>query len=152
MAPTSRKPLAATQAAPALLVGVLAVQWLPVLPPAWLSILLLLPVAVLSWRWPRWRLPACFCAGALWAMHAGAAAIDGAGGKIQRREHRRIGHPGGVEDRTGRRRPSGTWILRGERQREGGREERWNDEARFRMHGAERAREEREQPRRLDST
>lgn len=76
MAPASRKPLAATQAAPALLVGVLAVQWLPVLPPAWLSILLLLPVAVLSWRWPRWRLPACLCAGALWAMHAGAAAME----------------------------------------------------------------------------
>ena len=70
------KPFTATLAAPALLAGVLAVQWLPVLPPAWLSILLLPPVAVLFWRWPRGRLPLCACAGALWAMHVGAGAMD----------------------------------------------------------------------------
>jgi competence protein ComEC len=75
MAPASRKPLTATQAAPALLAGVLAVQWLPVLPPAWLTILLLLPAAVVFWRWPRGRLPLCVCAGALWAMHIGATAM-----------------------------------------------------------------------------
>ncbi|MBN8921832.1 MAG: DNA internalization-related competence protein ComEC/Rec2 [Rhodanobacter sp. 68-29] len=75
MAPASRKPFVATRVAPALLLGVLAAQWLPTLPPAWLSFLLLLPVAVAFWRWPRWRLPMCVCAGALWAMHAGADAM-----------------------------------------------------------------------------
>ena len=39
------RPFTVTLAAPALLVGVLAVQWLPVLPPVWLSMLLLLPAA-----------------------------------------------------------------------------------------------------------
>ena len=70
------KPFTATLAAPALLVGVLAVQWLPVLPPAWLSLLLLLPVAVAFWCWPRWRLPLCVCAGALWALHIGTGAME----------------------------------------------------------------------------
>ncbi|WP_426663632.1 DNA internalization-related competence protein ComEC/Rec2 [Rhodanobacter aciditrophus] len=69
------RPFTVTLAAPALLVGVLAVQWLPVLPPVWLSMLLLLPAAVAFWCWPRWRLPLCACAGALWAMHVGAAAM-----------------------------------------------------------------------------
>ncbi|GAB3790047.1 DNA internalization-related competence protein ComEC/Rec2 [Dyella agri] len=76
MAQACHKPFAATLAAPALLVGVLAVQWLPALPPAWLSIPLLLPVVVAFWRWPRWRLPLCVCAGALWAMCIGAGAMD----------------------------------------------------------------------------
>ncbi|MEW9572649.1 DNA internalization-related competence protein ComEC/Rec2 [Rhodanobacter sp. Si-c] len=70
------RPLTATLAAPALLVGVLAVQWLPALPPAWLSIPLLLPGAVAFWRRPHWRLPLCVCAGALWAMHVGANAME----------------------------------------------------------------------------
>ena len=76
MAQTRDKPFTATLAAPALLVGVLAVQWLPALLPRWLSALLLLPVAVAFWRWPRWRLPLCVCAGALWAMHVGAGAME----------------------------------------------------------------------------
>ncbi|MBD8899840.1 DNA internalization-related competence protein ComEC/Rec2 [Rhodanobacter sp. DHG33] len=70
------KPLAATLAAPALLLGVLLVQWLPVLPPRWLSMLTMLPVITAFWRWPRWRLPLCCCAGALWAMVWGAGAMD----------------------------------------------------------------------------
>ena len=70
------RPFTATQAALALLVGVLSVQWLPVLPPAWLSLPLLLPVAVAFWCWPRWRLPLCVCAGAVWAMHIGAGVME----------------------------------------------------------------------------
>src|SRR6185437_14229721 len=71
-----RKPFTATLAAPALLLGVLAVQWLPTLPPRWLSLTLLLPAAAMFWRLPRWRLPLCVCTGALWAMAAGAGAMD----------------------------------------------------------------------------
>ena len=70
------RPFAATQAAPALLVGVLAVQWLPALPPRGCTVWLLWAVAAAFWRWPRWRLPLCACAGALWAMCAGAGAMD----------------------------------------------------------------------------
>ncbi|HKR76408.1 MAG TPA: DNA internalization-related competence protein ComEC/Rec2 [Rhodanobacter sp.] len=70
------RPFTATLAAPALLVGVLAVQWLPALPPAWLVILLMPPVALAFWHWPRWRLPLCGCAGVLWAMCAGTSAMD----------------------------------------------------------------------------
>ncbi|HEX8778864.1 MAG TPA: DNA internalization-related competence protein ComEC/Rec2 [Rhodanobacter sp.] len=76
MAQANRKPFAATSAAPALLVGVLAVQWLPALPPRWCTASLLLVATVAFWRWPRWRLPLCGCAGALWAMCAGAGAMD----------------------------------------------------------------------------
>jgi len=76
MSGASRKPFTATLAAPALLLGVLVVQWLPVLPPHWLSLTLLLPVAAMFWRLPRWRLPLCVCVGALWAMAAGAGAMD----------------------------------------------------------------------------
>lgn len=70
------KPFTATLAAPALLLGVLLVQWLPALPPRGLSLLLLPPVALAFWCWPRWRLPLCGCAGVLWAMACGAAAMD----------------------------------------------------------------------------
>ncbi|WP_404612580.1 hypothetical protein [Rhodanobacter hydrolyticus] len=70
------KPFTATLAAPVLLIGVLLVQWLPALPPRWLSMLLLLPVAVSFWCWPRWRLPSCGCVGVLWAMLCGAGAMD----------------------------------------------------------------------------
>lgn len=76
MAQTGDKPFTATMAAPALLLGVLVVQWLPALPPRWLSLLLLLPVAAAFWCWPRWRLPLCCCAGVLWAMACGAGAMD----------------------------------------------------------------------------
>ena len=76
MAQADDKPFTATKAAPALLLGVLVVQWLPVLPPRWLSALLLLPVAAAFWRWPRWRLPVCCGAGVLWAMVCGAGAMD----------------------------------------------------------------------------
>ena len=70
------KPFTVTWAAPALLPGVLAVQWLPALPPRWLPMLLLPAVAAACWRWPRWRLPSCACVGALWAMVCGAGAMD----------------------------------------------------------------------------
>jgi competence protein ComEC len=70
------KPFTATLAALVLLLGVLVVQWVPVLPPCWLSMLLLLPVAVAFWCWPAWRLPLCCCLGALWAMACGAGAMD----------------------------------------------------------------------------
>lgn len=70
------QPFTAIQAAPALLLGVLAVQWLPALPPAWLSASLLLPIAALSWRFSSLRLPLCVAMGAVWAMHVGAAAMD----------------------------------------------------------------------------
>ncbi|BFI95760.1 MAG: DNA internalization-related competence protein ComEC/Rec2 [Rhodanobacter sp.] len=76
MALARDKPFTATLAAPALLLGVLFVQWLPVLPPRSLSVLLLLPVAAAFWRWPRWRLPLCCCAGVSWAMACGAGAMD----------------------------------------------------------------------------
>ncbi|MEW9623454.1 DNA internalization-related competence protein ComEC/Rec2 [Rhodanobacter geophilus] len=66
----------ATQAAPALLLGVLLVQWLPALPPRWCPALLLLPVAAAFRRWPRWRLLLCCCAGVLWAMWCGKHAMD----------------------------------------------------------------------------
>ncbi|MBD8871871.1 DNA internalization-related competence protein ComEC/Rec2 [Rhodanobacter sp. DHB23] len=70
------KPFTATLAAPVLLLGVLAVQWLPALPPRWLSMLSLLLVAAAFWCWPRWRLPLCGCAGVSWAMACGAGAMD----------------------------------------------------------------------------
>lgn len=76
MAGVLRRPFTATLAAPALLLGVLAVQWLPGLPPRWLSLLLLLPVAAMFWLLPRWRWPLCVCVGVLWAMAVGAGAMD----------------------------------------------------------------------------
>ena len=76
MSGISRKPFTATLAAPALLLGVLAVQWLPILPSHRLSLTLLLPAAAMFWRLPRWRLPLCVCAGALWAMAAGVGVMD----------------------------------------------------------------------------
>jgi len=75
MAQASHKSPSATQTAPALLLGVLAVQWLPALPPAWLPAWLLLPLAALFWQLPRWRLPLCVCIGAAWAMQVGAGAM-----------------------------------------------------------------------------
>jgi competence protein ComEC len=76
MALANHKPFTATLAAPVLLLGVLVVQWLPTVPPSWLSLLLLLLAAAAFWRWPRWRLPLCCCVGALWAMACGAGAMD----------------------------------------------------------------------------
>lgn len=67
---------AAIWLAPAFLAGVLAVQWMPVLPPrAWL-----LPVFVLSawlaWRLPQARGPAFLMLGAAWAAWCGQRAME----------------------------------------------------------------------------
>lgn len=71
-----RRRFTATLAAPALLVGVLAVQWLPALPGRVWLFGLLIPLVLMFWRFPRWRVPLCICAGALWAMVVGAGAMD----------------------------------------------------------------------------
>ncbi|WEN14062.1 DNA internalization-related competence protein ComEC/Rec2 [Rhodanobacter sp. AS-Z3] len=68
--------LTAITAALSLLTGVLLVQGLPRLPPpVWL--LLLLPViALLAWRWPRWRWLACLLLGVAWATWRGGLAME----------------------------------------------------------------------------
>lgn len=63
-------------AAPALLAGVLLVQWLPQLPPSWCLGLLLLMAAGLAWRCPRWRWLAWLLAGIAWAAWRGGLAMD----------------------------------------------------------------------------
>lgn len=63
-------------AAPALLAGVLLVQWLPQLPPSWCLALLLLAAAGLAWRCPRWRWLAWLLAGIAWAAWRGGLAMD----------------------------------------------------------------------------
>ncbi|PWK92945.1 DNA internalization-related competence protein ComEC/Rec2 [Fulvimonas soli] len=66
----------ATTTAIAFLLGVLAVQWLPRLPPGW-SLALLAPVAALAgWRWPRLRPLALCLLGFAWATWRGGLAMD----------------------------------------------------------------------------
>ncbi|MEI7038184.1 DNA internalization-related competence protein ComEC/Rec2 [Fulvimonas yonginensis] len=60
----------------ALLLGVVAVQWLPALPPPVGSALPGLVVLGASLRWPRLRLPALVLLGAAWAIWRGALALD----------------------------------------------------------------------------
>ncbi len=60
----------------ALLAGVLAVQWLPSLPPRWCALLLLIPAFVLAWRWPRGRWVGGVLVGVAWAMYRGGVAMD----------------------------------------------------------------------------
>ena len=60
----------------ALLVGVLAVQWMPSLPPRWCTLLLLALASLLAWRWPRGRWVGCILIGVAWAMFRGGLAMD----------------------------------------------------------------------------
>ncbi len=60
----------------ALLLGVLAVQWLPRLPPVGCSIAVVLLALAAMWRWPRARLLAWLLLGIGWAMWRGALAMD----------------------------------------------------------------------------
>lgn len=72
---TARMPRA-IEAAPALLLGVAGVQWLPALPPAtWNALAALLALAA-GLRWPRLRLPALVLLGAAWAIWRGALALE----------------------------------------------------------------------------
>lgn len=66
----------ATAAALALLAGVLAVQWLPVLPTHGLTATLIACASILAWRLPksRWLVVAMF--GFAWAVWRGSAAMD----------------------------------------------------------------------------
>ena len=59
-----------------LLLGVLLVQWLPILPPYWLIGTLLLVAAVLAWRFPRWCWFSCLLLGIVWAAWRGASGMD----------------------------------------------------------------------------
>ena len=66
----------AVEAGIAFLLGVLAVQWLPSLPPAaWLA-LPGLAALLASRRWPRLCLPAIFLMAAAWAIWRGAMALE----------------------------------------------------------------------------
>jgi len=67
--------LAATTVAPVVLLGVLAVQWLPALPPWWCDALLMVVALVAAWRWPSARVIACVLLGMAWAMVRGGAAM-----------------------------------------------------------------------------
>jgi competence protein ComEC len=60
----------------AFLLGVLAVQWLPTLPPAAWSVLPGLIVLLASRRWRFLGLPAVVLLGAAWAIWRGALALD----------------------------------------------------------------------------
>ena len=72
-------PVEAMAVAPAMLLGVLLVQWLPALPPRWMALgglMLLVPAALLG-RYRRWWcLLLVVLAGAAWAMAAGRGALD----------------------------------------------------------------------------
>jgi competence protein ComEC len=65
----------AIRTALALLLGVLLVQWLPQLPPHWVSALLLL-AGVLTCRWPAARWLGCVLLGVGWAAWHGSMAMD----------------------------------------------------------------------------
>lgn len=71
----ARMPGAAAGGA-ALLVGVAAVQWLPVLPPPLWSALPALAILLAGLRCPGLRLPALMALGAAWAIWRGAAALE----------------------------------------------------------------------------
>ncbi|MHB1059705.1 MAG: DNA internalization-related competence protein ComEC/Rec2 [Rhodanobacter sp.] len=68
--------LTAITVAPALLAGVLLVQWMPHLPPYWCLGLLLLTAVLLAWHCPRWRWLACLSFGIAWAAWRGGLAMD----------------------------------------------------------------------------
>ncbi|MFC5743474.1 DNA internalization-related competence protein ComEC/Rec2 [Dyella tabacisoli] len=60
----------------ALLLGVLAVQWLPVLPSRWWCLFGVILLVVPCWRWPCWRGCACVLFGFAWAVWRASAAMD----------------------------------------------------------------------------
>ncbi|HEV2540349.1 MAG TPA: DNA internalization-related competence protein ComEC/Rec2 [Frateuria sp.] len=60
----------------ALLLGVLAVQWLPALPPATWGVLPGLVALLASRRWPLLGMPAIALLGAAWAIWRGALALE----------------------------------------------------------------------------
>lgn len=66
----------AISAAAALLPGVLLVQWFPLLPPRWCTLLLALTALALAWRFPRARWFVCFVLGICWALWRGGQAMD----------------------------------------------------------------------------
>ena len=70
------KPLNASMAAPALLCGVLGVQWLPRLPAPGLTALALLGGALLVWPRRRWRWVLFVLFGIGWAVWRGTVAMD----------------------------------------------------------------------------
>jgi competence protein ComEC len=69
------RPTAIT-AALAFLAGVLLVQWWPVLPPRWCSVVAPFAIAWPAWRWPSLRGPALILLGVSWAAWHGAQAMD----------------------------------------------------------------------------
>jgi len=75
MARLAAMPSAIT-AAVALLIGVLLVQWLPVLPPRWCALVLPLVALALAWHFPRVRWLGCLLLGIAWALWRGAQAMD----------------------------------------------------------------------------
>lgn len=75
MARSAAMPSAITVAV-ALLLGVLLVQWCPVLPPRWCALLPVLAALLLGWRLPRARALACLLVGVSWALWRGAQAMD----------------------------------------------------------------------------
>lgn len=59
----------------ALLVGVLVVQWLPVLPPRWSMLVLAMAAVLAGWRWPRVRWLSMLLCGFAWAAWRGSLAM-----------------------------------------------------------------------------
>lgn len=56
--------------------GVLLVQGLPLLPPAWCTALLVLAVAIVGWFFPRSRGFVCLLLGVAWALWRGGLAME----------------------------------------------------------------------------
>lgn len=75
MARTGRWP-GAIAAGLALLAGVLAVQWLPQLPPRWGMGMLAASAMLCGWRWPQVRWPMVALLGFAWAAWCGSLAMD----------------------------------------------------------------------------
>ncbi len=66
----------ATRAALALLLGMLGVQCLPRLPPAWSLLIVACVAALLAWRLPRWRLVVIVLMGFAWCAFRASLALD----------------------------------------------------------------------------
>ena len=77
MAPAKHlPPVAVSRATLLLLLGALAVQWIPWLLSAWLLSVLLAAAAALAWCAPRWRWLSFMALGFVWAAWHGAAAMQ----------------------------------------------------------------------------